>query len=89
MHQLPKAAALSHIAYLSHHADTVLFTAPCCASDLLPRCVRPAEFWIEQFKSRGFGLDYTLSAIFKAEWPEQERTPSRKRRPLVFHRVRR
>ncbi len=89
VHQLPKAAALSHIAYLCHHADMVLFTAPHCASDLLPKCVRPAEFWIKQFKSRGFVLDYTLSAIFKAEWPEPERAPSRKRRPLVFQRSRR
>ena len=48
VHQLPKRAALTHVAYLCHHADRVLFTAPQCATDLLPKCVRPAEFWIEQ-----------------------------------------
>ncbi|MCP5084632.1 MAG: class I SAM-dependent methyltransferase [Alphaproteobacteria bacterium] len=88
-HQLPKPSAISHVAYLCHHADRVLFTAPPCASDRLPKCVRPAEFWIEQFRARGFVLDYTLSAIFKAEWPAQERAPSRKRRPLLFQRSRR
>ena len=85
-HQLPKNAATAHVAYLCHHADHVIFSAPSCASDLLPKCARPIEFWIEQFEARDFVLDYALSSIFKVEWPEPAAEPVRSRRPLVFQR---
>ena len=87
-HQLPKRAATAYVSYLCHHADRVLFSASSCGSDRLPKCTRPAEFWIEQFESRGYELDYTLSSIFKVEWPDPGEEPVRSRRPLVFQRPR-
>ncbi len=85
-HQLPRKAALSHVAYLCHHADTVVFTAPQCATDKLPKCVKPAEFWTEQFERQGFALDYAMPAIFKVEWAEAGNATYRRHQPLVFQR---
>lgn len=86
-HQLPKKMALSHVAFLCHHADTVLFSAPSCATDRLPKCVQPIEFWTGQFKEHGFSLDYALSAVFKAEWGPQKSLTSRNPHPLVYQRT--
>lgn len=86
-HQLPKAAAGSHVAYLCHHADTVLFSAPACATDRLPKCVRPIEFWSDHFERQGFALDYALSSILKAEWLGQKNISSRHHQPLVYQRI--